>query len=49
MANNYLNFNVLHTVRGHSALALLVASILADDPHHAIASYNLAVTTDTLD
>jgi hypothetical protein len=32
-----------------SALALLVAAILADDPHHTVAPNDLAVATDTLD
>jgi hypothetical protein len=31
-----------------SALALLVAAILADNPHHALAPDDLAVATDTL-
>jgi hypothetical protein len=42
-------FNVLHKSSSRSALALLVAAILADDPHHTLAPYDLAVTTDTLD
>jgi hypothetical protein len=42
-------FNVLHTFANRSALALLVAAILADDPHHTLAPYDLAVATDTLD
>jgi hypothetical protein len=42
-------FNVLHGSANRSALALLVAAILADDPHHTLAPYDLAVTTDTLD
>ena len=49
MGNNYQDFNVLHTIRACSALALFVASILADDPHHTITPHDLAVTTDTLD
>ena len=44
-----LIFNVLHTVRYRSTLALLVAAILANDPHHTLAPDDLAVTTDTLD
>jgi hypothetical protein len=42
-------FNVLHGSANRSALTLLVAAILADDPHHTLAPYDLAVTTDTLD
>jgi len=42
-------FNVLHSSANRSALALLVATIFADDPHHTLAPYDLAVTTDTLD
>jgi hypothetical protein len=42
-------FNVLHRSAYCSTLALLVAAILADDPHHTLAPYDLAVTTDTLD
>jgi hypothetical protein len=42
-------FNVLHKPANRSALALLVAAILADNPHHTLATYDLAVTTDTLD
>jgi hypothetical protein len=42
-------FNVLHGSARGSALALFVAAILADDPHHTLAPYDLAVTTDTLD
>jgi hypothetical protein len=42
-------FNVLHKSANRSALALLVAAILADDPHYTLAPYDLAVTTDTLD
>ena len=45
-----LNSNIiLHALCNRSALALLVASILADDPDHTVAPYDLAVTTDTLD
>jgi hypothetical protein len=33
----------------YSALPLLVAAILADDPYHTLAAYDLAVTTDALD
>jgi hypothetical protein len=43
------NFNALHSSANYSALALLVATILADDTHHTLAPYDLAVTTDTLD
>jgi hypothetical protein len=32
-----------------SALPLLVPAILADDPYHTLAAYDLAVTTDALD
>jgi hypothetical protein len=42
-------FNVLHKSANRSALTLLVAAILADNPHHTLAPYDLAVTTDTLD
>ena len=49
MTNNYLNFNVLHTLCNYSALTLLVAPIFTDDTNHTIAPYDLAVTTDTLD
>jgi hypothetical protein len=44
-----INFNILHNAASRSALALLVAAILADDPYHTLAPYDLAVTTDTLD
>jgi hypothetical protein len=42
-------FSILHSGCNNSALTLLVAAILADDPHHTIASYDLAVAANTLD
>ena len=39
----------MHSVFNNSALPLFVAAILADDPHHTIAPYDLAVAADTLD
>jgi hypothetical protein len=44
-----LIFKVLHRPRYRSTLALLVAAILADDPHHPFAPDDLAVAADTLD
>jgi len=44
-----LIFNVLHTSCQRSTLALLVAAVLADDPHHTLAPDDLAVSADTLD
>lgn len=36
-------------LRRSSSLALLVARILAEDPHHALASDHLTFCTDRLD
>jgi hypothetical protein len=45
----FLDINVLHTVRSGLALALFVTTILADDPYHTLAPYDLAIAADTLD
>src|SRR3970040_2240717 len=39
----------MFTVHRSSALALLVARILADHPHHPLAADDLAVAADSLD
>ncbi len=45
----FIKNNELHTISKYSALALLVAAILADNPYHPVAPDDLAVAADTLD
>ena len=45
----FIKNNELHTISKYSALALLVAAILADDTDHALAANDLAVTANALD
>jgi hypothetical protein len=42
-------FNILHKSRNCLALALFVTAIFTDDAHNTLATYNLAVSTYTLD
>jgi hypothetical protein len=44
-----LSINTSSARRGLSALTLLVARVLTDDPHDAFAPDDLAVLTDLLD
>jgi hypothetical protein len=46
LASNLFMLNM--TMRAASTLALLVARILADHPHHPLAADNLAVAADSL-
>jgi hypothetical protein len=49
LEGNIHDINILHTVRCCLALALFVTTILADDPYHTLAPYDLAIAADTLD